>query len=87
MLCCFITHEITSSPQESSGTSPLHEAARGGWPQIARMLVDNGALVDVADSGGETPLHWACRNGYDAKTLACLLLPMLGIDRKQIFDR
>jgi ankyrin repeat protein len=25
--------------------------------------VDNGAALDVSDTGGETPLHWAALNG------------------------
>ncbi len=44
---------------DASGISALHLAARGGQLAAARLLVESGAAVDVADKAGNTPLHWA----------------------------
>ncbi len=42
---------------------PIHSAVAGDHAQIARMLMDNGAEVNVAQSSGVTPLHSAAQNG------------------------
>jgi len=42
---------------------PLHSACAGNYTQIARMLVENGALVNVKQQAGATPLHSAAQNG------------------------
>lgn len=43
--------------------TPLHMAARRGFVEIARTLLDCGAAIDVRDSKGDTPLQRAtnCR--------------------------
>src|SRR6266446_6570118 len=51
---------------------PLHRVSQGGHPvmeesslEIARLLVNHGAKVNVTDdSRGETPLHAAAQSGY-----------------------
>src|SRR6266478_2431647 len=51
---------------------PLHRVSQGGHPvmeesslEIARLLVNYGATVDVTDDDkGETPLHAAAQSGY-----------------------
>jgi len=43
--------------------SPLHEAARGGYPEIVKLLLEKGAQVNIRNEGGATPLHYAARNG------------------------
>jgi ankyrin repeat protein len=43
---------------------PLHVAARGFRPQIARFLIENGADVDVVDRHGNSSLHRAV---FDSK--------------------
>ncbi len=40
-------------------TTPLHLAARQGYVDIAKALIDNGARVNVVDENGLTPLHEA----------------------------
>jgi hypothetical protein len=45
-------------------TTPLHEAARGGWANIVKLLMESGAEPMALDMAGETPLHWAFRNGH-----------------------
>ena len=46
--------------------SSLHIAAIKGQTQIAKLLVQHGAAVDMCDHGGCTPLYWACISGHTA---------------------
>ena len=46
--------------------SSLHIAAIKGQTQIAELLVQHGAAVDMCDHGGCTPLYWACISGHTA---------------------
>jgi hypothetical protein len=41
------------------GYTPLHYAAWKGRIEIARLLLQNGAEVNVRNNDGNTPLHWA----------------------------
>lgn len=48
------------------GYTPLHLAARYGYPNIAVTLLENGAGVGIKDCSGGTPLHVAaCHNHWD----------------------
>jgi ankyrin repeat protein len=42
---------------------PIHSAAASSYTDIARMLIDNGAMVNVKQQAGATPLHSAAQNG------------------------
>ncbi|WP_413666543.1 ankyrin repeat domain-containing protein [Mucilaginibacter sp. Mucisp86] len=42
---------------------PIHSAAAGNYTDIARMLIENGAKVNVVQQAGATPLHSAAQNG------------------------
>ncbi|MFD0792959.1 ankyrin repeat domain-containing protein [Mucilaginibacter litoreus] len=42
---------------------PLHSAAAGNFTSTARMLIENGANVNVRQVSGVTPLHSAAQNG------------------------
>jgi len=42
---------------------PLHSAAAGNYTQIARLLVENNAQVNVKQQAGVTALHSAAQNG------------------------
>jgi hypothetical protein len=44
---------------DENGSTPLHRAAANGHIEISRLLLQNGADVNVKDDGGNTPLHWA----------------------------
>ena len=44
-------------------TTPLHAACLHGTVDIARMLVDNGARINVQDQDGTTPLYIAVTRG------------------------
>jgi ankyrin repeat protein len=42
---------------------PIHSAAAGSYNDITRMLIENGAQVNVKQQAGATPLHSAAQNG------------------------
>jgi ankyrin repeat protein len=42
---------------------PIHSAAAGNYTDIVRLLVTNGAQVNVKQQAGGTPLHAAAQNG------------------------
>lgn len=46
--------------------TPLHEAARLGKREAARVLLDYGADSTIKDSLGFTPLETARKNGHSA---------------------
>ena len=48
------------SPQEKI---PIRKGSRANRFEIAQMLIENGAKVDVGDSFGLTPLHLAAFDG------------------------
>jgi len=52
--------------------TPLHMAARRGYVEIARALLDCGAALDARDTKGDTPLQRAinCRRDAVARLLA-----------------
>jgi ankyrin repeat protein len=51
---------------------PIHSAAAGNYTDIVRLLVSNGAQVNVKQQAGGTPLHAAAQNG-NADMLIILL--------------
>jgi len=42
---------------------PIHSAVAGNYTDITRMLLSNGAQVNVKQQAGSTPLHSAAQNG------------------------
>ena len=59
---------LTGGAQVSStskdGQTPLHRAARRGYENLARLLLDRGADVNAKDMRG-TPLHYAAARGHE----------------------
>jgi ankyrin repeat protein len=45
-------------------TSPLHEAARNDRTEVARLLLEHGANVSLADGEGKTPHQLAMEMGH-----------------------
>jgi ankyrin repeat protein len=43
-----------------TASTPLHEAARRGYQEMAWLLVEHGADVSVENNDGETPLNAVC---------------------------
>ena len=56
----------------NDGVTALHRAAALGRREIARRLVQAGALVDLEDRSGRTPIDYARQSGNEqvAKDLA-----------------
>jgi hypothetical protein len=46
------------------GMTPLHYAAYNGHVEIVRLLLQNGADVNVRNKYGTTPLYWAASYGH-----------------------
>uniref|UniRef100_K1QVI3 Serine/threonine-protein kinase TNNI3K n=1 Tax=Magallana gigas TaxID=29159 RepID=K1QVI3_MAGGI len=49
----------------NSGLTALHIAAMCGFQEIAEVLIDNGAKINMQDAVNFTPLHIACNFGND----------------------
>lgn len=46
------------------GITPLHLAAQKGYPDIVRMLVNNGADIDALDEAGRKPIEVALEKRF-----------------------
>jgi ankyrin repeat protein len=55
--------DVNLSSKNGFNVYPLHSAAAGNYTDIARMLVESGADVNVKQQMGVTPLHSAAQNG------------------------
>lgn len=51
--------------QDFNGQTPLHICASEGHAAAIRLLVSNGASVNVLDKVGNSPLHLASRHGHE----------------------
>ena len=56
------THFGTDSGYDEA---PLHIAAGLGLTEIARLLCEHGATIDIGGYAGQTPLHVAAKEGRD----------------------
>ncbi len=54
---------VNSPSQNALMAAPLHSALATRNIKIAKILLENGADVNLAESGGYTPLHIAAQNG------------------------
>ena len=61
----FMLKYVTSCHINSAskdGLTPLLRACRNGYLHIAKILIENGAVVNKADMNGNTSLHYATMN-------------------------
>ncbi|XP_037674260.1 cyclin-dependent kinase 4 inhibitor D [Choloepus didactylus] len=56
----------TPNIQDASGTTPAHDAARTGFLDTLKVLVEHGADVNAPDAAGALPIHLAVREGHAA---------------------
>jgi RNA polymerase sigma factor (sigma-70 family) len=54
------------------GDTPLHETAAHHWLELAKLLLDYGAILEARTSAGETPLH--CAVAANDEPMVMLLL-------------
>ncbi|KAG3272275.1 hypothetical protein H1C71_030464 [Ictidomys tridecemlineatus] len=52
--------------QDASGTSPVHDAARIGFLDTLKVLMEHGGDVNAPDGTGELPIHLAVQEGHSA---------------------
>lgn len=48
--------------QDVYGNTPLHEAIKNGDHEIVRLLLENGARLDIQNAKGNNPFHSAAQN-------------------------
>jgi ankyrin repeat protein len=60
---CLVTRVNVNQQMRSNGYSALHKIASAGNPDIALLLLDNGAHADIESHNGLTPLHIAASAG------------------------
>ncbi|PRP84076.1 ankyrin repeat-containing protein [Planoprotostelium fungivorum] len=68
---------------DSNSSTPLHHAAYRGHVDCARILIDNGALVDASDKDKCTPLHNASYMGK-LDMISFLIEKGANVDHKDI---
>ena len=55
--------DVNLPSKNGFGVYPLHSAVAGNYTEIARMLIENNAQVNVKQQAGVTALHSAAQNG------------------------
>ncbi|KAK1297425.1 hypothetical protein QJS10_CPB15g01343 [Acorus calamus] len=53
---------VNSTDEE--GWAPIHSAASSGHTEVAEILLNKGANVNLANGGGRTALHYAASKGW-----------------------
>ena len=62
-----------ASPDRLVGDwTPLHRAAAKSHVEIARVLLEAGAIIDIRGAGSWTPLHRAAKLGHEEMTMLLL---------------
>jgi ankyrin repeat protein len=55
--------EVNLPSNNGFNVFPIHSAVAGNYVDIAKLLIENGANVNVKQQAGVTPLHSAAQNG------------------------
>lgn len=67
-----------------SGNSPLHIAAKNGYTDMIRFLLDNGANPNAANYIKETPLYLAVKSGHLSAVKEILTCPTIYMTRAAV---
>jgi ankyrin repeat protein len=57
---------------DDKGNTLLHEAAKEGWVSVIKLLLDQGARVEVSDNNSRSPLFWAVQKGHTGAVILLL---------------
>ena len=63
--------------------SSLQYAAEEGYVEIAKLLLQNKADVNIKDAYGETPLHYASRIGHRQKCYSPIYVFFMGSNQPE----
>jgi ankyrin repeat protein len=55
---------LDKNPRDSSGSTPLHDAAFKGHLKVCQLLLENIEEKNPVDKKGWTPLYLAAQNGH-----------------------
>ena len=70
------------SLRDNNGNTPLHLAARRGYDEIVKVLLDQPNVdVNAKDGSGKTPLHLAASEGHRK---ICQVLLNFGADIREV---
>jgi len=67
-----LARRADANAADDKGNTLLHTAARQGYVEIAKLLLDHDADVNATNSDGYTPLHLAARDGRSDAASALL---------------
>ena len=63
-MACLLAHGAAPNGCTAQGDTPLHFAARSGFTEFAKLVIERGATIDIANKYGDTALHWAICYGH-----------------------
>ncbi|CAH0373487.1 unnamed protein product [Pelagomonas calceolata] len=73
MLSTLLAHGASPDVADLSGCTALHSACRRSNGEAARLLLQNGAQMNLSDGVGRLPVHLACAAATDYELVAELL--------------
>ena len=74
---------------DRKGRTPLHASCLLGDDAITRLLLKNGADVEVTDSDGNTPIHFALKYALQTVRFSAfndLIVPLLKVCSRHVLD-
>ena len=74
---------------DRNGRTPLHVCCLLGNDAMMRLLLKNGAKVEVTDSDGNTPIHFALKYAVETTRFSAyndLVLPLLNVCSRYVLN-